>query len=109
MSSLLSELMTSGGWMLHAGQAIHASTFSESLTTAERINRAGWVITQPLPHKAGELQPTTRPASLHNNPSYEPKLEGTVALIDRRARHTGVASALRSDRCAEFVECCRDA
>ena len=75
MSSLPSELMTSGGWMLHAGQAIHASTFSESLTTAERINRAGWVITQPLPHKAGELQPTTRPASLHNNPSYEPKLE----------------------------------
>jgi len=36
-------------------------------------------------------------------------LDGTVALIDRRARHTGVASALRSDRCAEFVECCRDA
>ena len=56
MSSLLSELMTSGGWMLHAGRAIHASTFNESLTTAERISRAGWVITQPLHHKAGELQ-----------------------------------------------------
>jgi hypothetical protein len=33
---------------------------------------------------------------------------GTVALIDRRARRTGVASAFRSDRCAEFVECRRD-
>lgn len=47
MSSLLSELMTSGGWMPHAGRVIHTSTFSESLTTVERISHAGWVITQP--------------------------------------------------------------
>ena len=33
----------------------------------------------------------------------------TVALADRGARCTDVVSAFRSDRCAEFVDCCRDA
>jgi hypothetical protein len=35
--------------------------------------------------------------------------KGTVALIERGARRTGVAFALRSDRGAEFVECRSDA
>jgi hypothetical protein len=35
-------------------------------------------------------------------------LGGTVVLVERGARHTGVASAFRSDRCGQFVERCRD-
>jgi hypothetical protein len=36
-------------------------------------------------------------------------IDGTVALIDRMARPADDVWAVRSDRCGQFVERCRDA